>query len=56
VPRSRARRDANHVKVATLEWVDFFNTVRPHEFLEDLTPRSSKSFTTHPENTFTPAG
>ncbi len=31
-------RDVNHVEVATFEWVDFFNTERPHESLEDLTP------------------
>ena len=31
-------RDVNHVEVATFEWVDFFNTVRPHEYLDDLTP------------------
>lgn len=31
-------RDVNHVEVATFEWVDFFNTQRPHESLEDLTP------------------
>ena len=26
------------VEVAALEWVDFFNTQRPHEYLDDLTP------------------
>ncbi len=31
-------RDAGHVEVAALEWVDFFNTERPHEYLDDLTP------------------
>jgi len=31
-------RDVNHVEVATFEWVDFFNTQRPHESLQDLTP------------------
>lgn len=31
-------RDVNHVEVATFEWVDFFNTIRPHEYLDDLTP------------------
>ena len=31
-------RDVNHVEVATFEWVDFFNTQRPHESLEDLAP------------------
>jgi putative transposase len=28
----------NHVEVVALEWVDFFNTIRPHEYLDDLTP------------------
>ena len=31
-------RDVNHVEVATFEWVDFFNTERSHEHLNDLTP------------------
>ena len=31
-------RDVNHVEVATFEWVDFFNTERSHEHLDDLTP------------------
>ena len=35
-------RDAGHVEVGTLEWVDFFNTVRPHEYLDDLTPAAAE--------------
>lgn len=31
-------RDIDHVEVETLTWVDFFNTERPHEYLDDLTP------------------
>jgi putative transposase len=31
-------RDVNHVEVETLQWVDWFNTERPHEYLDDLTP------------------
>lgn len=26
------------VEVAAFEWVHFFNTIRPHEYLDDLTP------------------
>jgi putative transposase len=28
----------DHVEIETLNWVDWFNTERPHEFLDDLTP------------------
>ena len=31
-------RDADHVELETLNWVDWFNTERPHEYLDDLTP------------------
>jgi putative transposase len=31
-------RDVDHVEIQTLNWVDWFNTERPHEFLDDLTP------------------
>ena len=31
-------RDLNQVEAATFEWVDFFNTERTHEHLDDLTP------------------
>ncbi|WP_020580180.1 integrase core domain-containing protein, partial [Actinopolymorpha alba] len=27
-----------HVEIATLEWVHWFNTERPHQALDDLTP------------------
>ena len=27
-------RDVNHVELATAEWVVWFNTERPHEYLE----------------------
>lgn len=35
-------RDAGHVEVAVLEWVDFFNTERPHGYHEDLTPAEAE--------------
>jgi putative transposase len=38
INRNGPWRDVNAVEVATFEWVDFFNTVRPHEYLDDLTP------------------
>jgi len=31
-------RDVNHVEAETLHWVHWFNTARPHEALDDLTP------------------
>lgn len=31
-------RDIDHVELETMTWVDFFNTERPHEYLDDLTP------------------
>jgi putative transposase len=35
-------RDVGHVEVATFEWVQFFNTERPHEYLDDLTPAAAE--------------
>jgi hypothetical protein len=31
-------RDAEHVEIDTLDWVHWFNTERPHESIDDLTP------------------
>ncbi len=31
-------RDRDHLEAAVLEWVDWFNTERPHESIDDLTP------------------
>lgn len=33
-------RDLDHVELATAEWVVWFNTERPHEHLDDLTPEA----------------
>jgi hypothetical protein len=33
-------RDVNQVEVATAEWVVWFNTERPHEYLDDFTPEA----------------
>jgi putative transposase len=35
-------RDCDHVEVGTLEWVDWFNTQRPHEAVDDLTPSQAE--------------
>jgi putative transposase len=31
-------RDVEHVELETLNYVDWFNTERPHESVDDLTP------------------
>ena len=38
INRNGPWRDVGAVEVAAFEWVDFFNTLRPHEYLDDLTP------------------
>ena len=35
-------RDVNHVEIATAEWVVWFNTERPHEYLDDFTPEAAE--------------
>jgi len=30
--------DREHVELDTLDWVHWFNTARPHESIDDLTP------------------
>ena len=35
-------RDVNQVEVATAEWVAWFNTERPHEYLDDFTPEAAE--------------
>lgn len=39
-------RDVNQVELATAEWVVWFNTERPHEYLDDFSPRPSRSSST----------
>ena len=34
--------DVNHVELGTAEWVQWFNTERPHEYLDDFTPRGRR--------------
>lgn len=31
-------RDRDHLEAAVLDWVEWFNTERPHESIDDLTP------------------
>jgi putative transposase len=31
-------RDRDHLEAAVLDWIDWFNTERPHEAINDLTP------------------
>jgi putative transposase len=31
-------RNLDHVEIATLEWVDWYNHRRPHEAIDDFTP------------------
>ena len=33
-------RDVDQVEIETLNWVDWFNTERPHDSLDDLTPET----------------
>jgi hypothetical protein len=33
-------RDGNQVEIATAKWVLWFNTERPHEYLDDFTPEA----------------
>jgi len=35
-------RDADHLEIQTLDWVHWFNTERPHEYLQDLTPEAAE--------------
>ena len=35
-------RDVNQVELATAEWVIWFNTERPHEYLDDFTPKAAE--------------
>ena len=35
-------RDVNQVEIATAEWVVWFTTERPHEYLDDFTPEAAE--------------
>jgi putative transposase len=49
-------RDLAEVEVATFEWVDFFNTDRPHDYLDDLTPSQAEELHYTHRNTLAPTG
>jgi putative transposase len=36
-------RDIDHVEIGTLNWVDWFNNERPHEYPADLTPADAEA-------------
>lgn len=40
-------RNVEHVELETLRWVDSYNTVRPHEALDDLTPMQAEDLHYH---------
>jgi putative transposase len=46
INRRRPWRNLDHVEIATLEWVDWYNHRRPHQAINDFTPVASKTCTT----------
>jgi putative transposase len=49
-------RDAEHVEIDTLDWVHWFNTERPHESIDHLTPAFVEQFHYAARNQLTPTG
>jgi putative transposase len=49
-------RDVDHVELETLEWVDWFNTERPHESIDDLTPIQAEEVHYAARNRLVPTG
>jgi putative transposase len=49
-------RDVDHVEIETLNWVDWFNTERPHESLADLTPAAAEQLHYDHRTTMATAG
>jgi putative transposase len=47
-------RDLAEIEVAAFEWVDFFNTDRAHEYLDDLTPCQAEELHYAHRNTLAP--
>ena len=37
-------KDCEHVEIETLDWAHWFNTERPHESIDDLTPVQAEQF------------
>lgn len=53
IRRSGPWRDVDHVELETMNWVDWFNTERPHDYLDDLTPAAAEAL--HYAHRSTPA-
>jgi putative transposase len=49
-------RDLEHVEIETLNWVDWFNTERPHESIDDLTPIQAEEVHYAARNRLRPTG
>jgi putative transposase len=49
-------RDIEHVEIGTLDWVDWFNTERPHESIDDLTPIQAEGIHYAARNRLVPTG
>ena len=49
-------RGVEHVDLETLNWVDWFNTERPHEALSDLTPMAAEELHYAAKNELMPTG
>lgn len=49
-------RGVEHVELETLNWVTFFNTERPHEALDDLTPMQAEELHYAARNELSPTG
>ncbi len=49
-------RDVDHVEIGTLNWVHWFNTERPHESLDDLTPVAAEALHYDHQTTLATAG
>jgi putative transposase len=49
-------RGVEHVELETLNWIDFFNTERPHEAIDDLTPMAAEELHYASQNELEPTG
>ena len=49
-------RDREHVELETLNYVDWFNNDRPHESIDDLTPRQVEEIHYAARNRLRPTG
>ena len=49
-------RDLEHVEIATLDWIDWFNNERTHESIDDLTPIQAEEIHYAARNRLDPTG